>query len=397
MKSLHLEVLQWFRCKDFATLNDTNYRILELAEVMILIDDEKFNSALMPIIASLAIQISKHGRDPRPNFDIIRKISSKTTSGYCLTLAILNSGIAESPVIYLCSLIQTCKLLLEKRTCCSIVANGLLSSLLQWLAYPGLLLSNNLKIAKDLFDEIRSQESWSCDTKILLENETFQILIDFFPVLQFQTQLCKLDFQSQEEILLWLKNVPQATRKLKEDLKYYLYGLLLQTKDSRVTKSVCDILLQITDLNRVASQMLPLILYALTNTCNPEQSTNLLFTIPELATTKENLPIIVHTFETFLNSGKALKNLSVELYFRAWKKEARLHSCLMKVLNDFRKKNLDLYSGTVCAKVMKKMCEIRPENAVELVPLLSDILNRRTNVEGAPACALVLEGKIFME
>lgn len=108
LKSLKLEVLQWFSNRDFSSLIDTNHRLLELAEVM-LSKDGHFSSALMPIIASYGIQVLKQGRDPRLNLDIIREIGKNSNSGCCLTIAILSSGIAECPVIYLLSLVETCE------------------------------------------------------------------------------------------------------------------------------------------------------------------------------------------------------------------------------------------------------------------------------------------------
>ena len=288
---------------------------------------------------------------------------------------------------------------MDKGSCSSLVANGLLSSLIHWQAYPALLSLDALKIAKNLIDKILSQKKWNCDTRLLLDNEIFVKLINSFPDVQFYVQLCNLDFLCEKEILSWLKTVSHSPRNLQLDLKHFLFSLFLETQDSKITISLCDILLQISDVNLVAFQMLPLVLYKLTNSRNSEQAVNLLFTIPELATTKENLPIIINTFETFLNSGKPLKYLAVDLYYRAWKKEARLHSCLMKVLINAGRKNRnetesceEFNSVLVQAKIMKEMCEIRPENAAELVPLLSEVLNRRTNHQSTPANALALKG-----
>lgn len=314
------------------------------------------------------------------------------------------SGTISSFMIFIfsCFIFISGKYLLEKGSCSSLVANGLLSSLLQWQAYPAFLSLEALRIAQTLIDKILSKKKWNCDTTILLNNEIFVTIINSFPDVQFYIQLCNLDFLSQEEIISWLKTISQSPKRLKLDLKHFLYSLFLETQDSKITTTLCDILLEISDSDLVASQLLPLILYKLTNSHSYEQATKLLFTVPHLAITKENVPIIINTFETLLNSGKPpLKHLAIDLYYRAWKKEARLHSCLMKVLINARKKNSDqaehceeFNSVIIQAKIMKEMCEIRPENAAELVPLLSEILNRKTNKQCTPANALALKGNV---
>lgn len=272
-------------------------------------------------------------------------------------------------------------------------AHMLLAALLQWMAYPSLLSCDGLETAKNVISLIQNRKICSTNSKILYRNKIFITLRYFDSNVPFYLETCRcVEDLNNENTILWLERVAEAPHDFKCKLKLFLSSIFLQTGNTDVTIKACNILLSIVkENNSFASHLLSLVLYKLTNSQHYNETKTLLFALPELAVVKENVPLIIHNLETLLKHGKPLKQLAIELYLRTWNNEPRSHRYIYAALVDASKNDHTLETSVTCARAMKYICETRPEHGAELVPLLSQILNRCSDIHGSAASALALK------
>lgn len=270
----------------------------------------------------------------------------------------------------------------------------LLASLFQWMAYPSLLSCDSLESAKYVINSIRNRKTWPSKTKRLYGNKIFTTIRYFERNVPFYTEICRcVESLTEENVTVWLENVSSAPQDFKYKSKLLLSGIFLQTTDTEVAIKTCNVLLGIVkETNSFASHLLSLVLYKLTNSQDYNETRALLFSLPDLAVVKENVPLIIHNLETLLRHGKPLKQLAIELYLRTWKNEPRSHRYLQAALVDASKNDHSSETSIACARAMKYICETRPEHGAELVPLLSQILNRCSDTIGSAPSALALKG-----
>lgn len=108
--NLRKEILLWLCTNRADTCIDANYRILELADLMLLKRDKEFCTALVPLIASLTIQLLEYGHEPVQNFYTILDLFE-----YCysyignITIALMAEIILICPAAYLLNAFQICK------------------------------------------------------------------------------------------------------------------------------------------------------------------------------------------------------------------------------------------------------------------------------------------------
>lgn len=267
--------------------------------------------------------------------------------------------------------------------------NTLAASLLKWLAYPSLLCSDALVIAKELLIKIMSLNNSGND---IVSNKMLLIFRHSNRYIQFYMELIDSLYSLEGDVLSWLENLSLAPVDLRYMCKLVLCGIFLRSDEPLVVQKVCHILVQIAnEINSFALHMLSLLLHKLTKTHDSSTLEYLLLAVPELAMTKENLPIVIHTLDTLLNSGKPLKYFAMRLYLKALKKESRCYRFISTALMDTMEKDRSWQSDVTCARTMKYICENRPEHGAELVPLLSQILNRCIDLNSGAASALALD------
>lgn len=281
---------------------------------------------------------------------------------------------------------------MEKMRCDIVFLNALVASLLKWLAYPSLLCSNALILAKELIAKIASYKKTDHDDGII-SNKLFFIFSHNNNYIQFYTELMYNLYILEDNILLWLENLSFAPIDLRYMCKLILCGIFLHSEEPLVIQKTCYILMQIArEINTFASHMLSLILYKLTKTCDSSTLKYLLLAVPEFAGSKENLPIIVHTLDTLLNSDKPLKYFAIQLYMKALERESRCYRFMSAALMNIIENDCSWHSNVTCARAIKHICERWPEHGEELVPLLSQILNKCVDLNGGAASALALNG-----
>ncbi|XP_011872264.1 PREDICTED: focadhesin [Vollenhovia emeryi] len=389
---LRTEILLWLCTNRADTCVDANCRVLELAEMALLKRDEEFCTALVPFIVSLTIQLLEYGHEPMQNFCAILDLFE-----YCcsyvgnITVILMAEIILICPAAYLLDALQICTVVVDRMPCHAILLNALAASLLKWLAYPSLLCSGALATAKELLIKIMSQKKTDSGNGTV-SNKMLLVFGYSNRYIQFYMELIRSLYSLKDDTLSWLDSLSLAPVDLRYMCKLVLCGIFLRSDEPQVVQKVCHILVQITkEINSFASHVLSLLLHKLIKTRDSCTLKYLLLTVPEFVMTKENLPIVIHTLNTLLNSGKPLKYFAIPLYLKALEKEPRCYRFLSTALMDTMEKDRSWHAQVTCARAIKNVCENRPEHGEELVPLLSQILNQCVDLNSGAASALALD------
>ncbi|XP_050466238.1 focadhesin isoform X2 [Cataglyphis hispanica] len=387
---LQAEILLWLCTNRIDTCVDANCRVLELAQVSLLKENKEYCSALIPLIASLTIQLLEYGHEPMQNFyAILNLIEWSYDSIGNVTIAMMMEIILVCPAAYLLNALQICTIIVDKMPCSVILLNALAASLLKWLAYPSLLCSDALGEAKELLIRMSQKQTGNSDG--IVSNKMLLTFSHSNRYIQFYTEFIRSLYSLENNILSWLENLSLAPIDLRYMCKLILCGIFLYSNEPIVIQKTCDILVQIArEINSFSSHVLSLLLHKLTKSHDSSTLKYLLLAIPEFAMSKENLPIVIHTLDTMLNSGKPLKYFAIQLYTKALEKEPRCYRFISAALMDTMETDHSWHSDVTCAQTIKYICENRPEDGEELVPLLSQILNRCVDLNGGAASALAL-------
>ncbi|KAL0105320.1 hypothetical protein PUN28_016759 [Cardiocondyla obscurior] len=389
---LQIEILLWLCTNRADTCIDANYRVLELADVALLRRDKELCTSLVPFIASLTVQLLEYGHEPMQNFCTILNLF-ECCHNYIgnITLLLMAEIILICPAAYLRDALQICTVIVDTMPCHVILFNTLAASLLKWLAYPSLLCSDALVVAKELLIKIMSQKETDSGNGTI-SNKMLLIFSYSNRYIQFYMELIRSIYSLKDGTLSWMDNLSLVSIDLRYMCKLVLCGIFLHSNDPPVVQKACYILVQIArEINSFSSHMLSLILYKLTKTRDSSTLKYLLLSVPEFTMTKENLPIVIHTLDTLLNSGKPLKYFAIQLYLKALEKEPRCYRFISTALMDTMEKDRSWQSDVACARAIKHICEYRPEHGEELVPLLSQILNRCVDLNSGAASALALD------
>ncbi|XP_012536229.1 focadhesin isoform X2 [Monomorium pharaonis] len=390
---LRMEILLWLCTNRADTCADANCRLLELVDLALLKKDKEFCSALVLLIASVTIQLLEYGHEPMQNFCTILDLFE-----YCynyigdIMIALMAEIILICPAVYLLNAIQICTIIVDKMSCHLTLLNTLAAALLKWLAYPSLLCSDALAMAKELLIKIMLQKKTDSGNGTV-SNKMLLVFSYSNRYIQFYMELIRSLYSMRNETLSWLENLSLVPIDLRYMCKLVLCGIFLRSDEPLVVQKVCHILVQIArEINSFASHVMSLLLHKLTKTRDNATLKYLLLTVPEFAMTKDNLPIVIHTLDTLLNSGRPLKYFAIQLYTKALKREARCYRFISTALMDSMEKDHSWHSDVTCAQAIKYICDNRPEHGEELVPLLSQILNRCVDQNGGAASALAIDG-----
>lgn len=387
------EILLWMCTAEIHCCINTNYRILELAEKAASEGNREYCTALLPMIVSLVIQLLKQGSDPTPNFHVILFIIDHCDNYIGnLVLTLMAEVITLCPAIYLYTTLQICTMIAKKMSYNDIFFYTLIASILKWIAYPSVLCSEALDMARDLASEMFTRTKLTCNNETIFSNKFFTVFTNSDPYIQFYTELVHcLNIWNQNDILSWLNNVSCVPTYLKDKCKLLISGLLLQSNEPQIVQLCCNILVDVSrERTNFGSHVLSLVLHKLTKCKSSIESKCLLLVMPELMITKENVPIVNHTLNGLLNGDKQLKYFIIELYLKALKKEPRCYRFLFAAIIKVMESDLSWYSDATCARAMKYICENYPEHGEKLVPLILQILNRSTDTNGGTASALAL-------
>ncbi|XP_014599383.1 PREDICTED: uncharacterized protein LOC106784409 isoform X1 [Polistes canadensis] len=391
---LQIEILLWLRTNDIDTCLETYYTISGFAIASLSKNDKNTCIALLPLLSSVCIWFLEHGFDPIANLDTISTIINKynNLSGNII-LALISEMIVICPVFYLTNVFQLCELVLNKMSCNITLIYVLIASILKWMPYPSVLSAEALTKAHSLINKALVEVKWTKEASNSYPGGIFTKLLHFDAYIQFYTESVDLlNTITDKNILSWLKMLSKSPIDLRYKYRLILSGLFLQSKDVIITKAIGDILMQIAkEIIVFASHMLPLIMHKLSKSHDPDKLKYLLLILPELVITKENVVFINKTLQTLFNSEGPLKYYALELYSTMNDRDPRCYQYLSSALIKTLQNDQSWYADITCAKVIKHICEERPECAEELVPLISQILNKCVDTNGSTATALALK------
>ncbi|KAG8041834.1 hypothetical protein G9C98_007138 [Cotesia typhae] len=403
---LQLEIIQWLRTINLSSCIATNNLILEFTELAVTKKNVQLFSALTPLIMALALDLLKHNCDPRSNIVMIESILDCTGPDdinhlnamhesliSSVILSILSEMLVITPVIYLHDLIKIAASIVNKLGCNEIVAYSLVGSILPWVAYATPLSSEALEIADNLITTITTKTfTRNKYPEKIYNDDLFNHLSHSSRYVQFYTNLC-VHIESCVNLNTCLDKLSNIPKEFLYNYKLILGGIFLSSKSTSMILKAINLLVRIAKENdSYAGHVLSMLLYKLSKSKEIEVTKKLLYILPELAVSKENVPIIIQTLQTFLAADKPLKYVGVNLFLKAWMVEPRCHRYLMTGLIDMSSNDKSTQANITCAKAMVFICENRPEHGAELVPLLSQILNRCGDMDGSAASALALRG-----
>ncbi|XP_015112236.1 focadhesin [Diachasma alloeum] len=389
---LQLEILQWLPMNDSNSCVDTSNRILELSEYLVASKNTELCTALLPLVAAVALDLLKHNCDPRANILMMETMIDYADETVGSIVMFLLSEIVEiTPSVYLPNIIELGSMLLSKSACNETSSYSFMGSILPWMAYASLLSSEALKTAKSLISSITEKRDWPLPQLPQPSPLPAGQLQHSNPNYQFYSIICC--HLSPEALVPWLERLSQAPAGVLLAYKHVLSGLFLQTSASPITSLTSKALSRISKASPdFALNVLSLVLHKLTKSKDISQTKEVLFTVPDLGISKENMPTIIHVLETLSSSDAPLKYVAIELYLKLWEVEPRCHRYLLSALITLTSNDSSFMGTVTCANAMKLICERRPEQGAELVPLLSQILNKCTSNTGSAASALALRG-----
>ncbi|XP_034936512.1 focadhesin [Chelonus insularis] len=393
--NLQLEIIQWLRTNDLTSCINTNHLVLELTELSLATKHKELCTSLAPLTMALAFDLLKHNYDPRSNILMMENILEHSNDCIgSIMISLLSDMLLITPVIYLHDIMRLGVLILTKLSSNEVIAHSLLASILPWMAYATPLSSNALDVGKELIKLITTKLTPKNHSKQIYSNKIFSIICNANQDIQFYANLCAcLDDLDEMNMISWLEKLSEIPNDFLYNYKNILGGIISKFKNVSITSQALKLLLKIIKFKPAsAGYVLSLILYKLSNIEGIQETKELLFALPQLAVSKENIPIIVHTFHTLLNSEKSLKYLAINLYLKAWVVEPRCHRHLFSALIEMSKNDKTVMASIACAKAMQFICETKPEHGTELVPLLSQTLNHCTDTAGSAASALALRG-----
>ncbi|KAJ2948795.1 hypothetical protein O0L34_g8053 [Tuta absoluta] len=387
---------------------------LAVTDAAIYQQNREYVVALLPVLARLSNELIKHGRDPRACYNLLERCLSleaaEVRAAASLAAALLAENLVITSAQHLHELCNLCLNILSKYKCSAISLNTLAALSLQWLHLPSYLTTSALKVASKILDLY--QQNQEEDTRLnmpnLINNKTFQTLLytDSHLTVTFKLHQIWERIRDDPEILnSWFDELKSINDEMKLELLPFLLGVTLEKrKDAwfeQVMIKVIDILIQLVNVKKgVSVQVLPVLLYKIANDKAPSVKMACLRALPLMATTKENVPTIV----AILNNLKANKGVPtsflIMLYTSLAETQVRCFPYLQEMLIDVgsgRPDDLKWETDIARAMAVKRICQIRASShGLELVSVISSILNKCTDKAGSVATSLALEALVYL-
>ncbi|CAG4989514.1 unnamed protein product [Colias eurytheme] len=359
--------------------------------------------ALVPMLARVCGELLKHGRDPRPCYSLIERCLSldtpemRTVSG--LALLLLADNLTHTAARYLHELFNLCLNIISKCDYSVLGLNSFVGFSLQWLNLPSYLTNDALSVAAKILDiHQNSKTKTSLYTANLKQNTMFQNLVHTDGRLYAYYKLLDTFERVRDnpaKLRDWLKNLTQSD-SLKVELLPFLVGLCFDrhAEEDLIIEALKCIIGVVGVKREVSVTVLPMLVYKIANEERPNVRLECLKGLPLMAATKENVPTLV----SVLNKLKANKgvptSLLVMLYTSLAETQVRCFPYLQECLVDTSIGPDDLKWEVDVAKAVavKRICEARAStHGLELVSVISSLLNRCTDKAGATATCLALE------
>ncbi|XP_039759204.1 focadhesin isoform X2 [Pararge aegeria] len=362
--------------------------------------------AFIPVLARICGELVTHGRDPRGCYKLIERCFAldtpelKSVAG--LTLMLLADNLTNTSALYLHELFNLCLNIVSKYEYSKICLSSFVGLSLQWIHLPSYLTNNALSVASKILDTFQNDQKHDTGLYManLKSNATFIELAHSDKSLYVYFKLSETWERLRDDpdkLRSWFDVLTSVNDQLKLEMLTFFVGVVMYAEggeDLTLTG-----LRAIIDLVRVKKEVsvtvLPVLLYKMANDTRPSVKLECLRGLPLMATTKENVPALV----SILNKLKANKgvptSLLIMLYTRLAETQVRCFPYLQELLVDSgvgRPDDLKWEVDVAKAVAVKRICELRASShGLELVAVISAILNRCTERAGAAPTALVLD------
>ncbi|XP_041984515.1 focadhesin isoform X2 [Aricia agestis] len=363
-----------------------------------------FVVAFLPQLARLCGALVSNGRDPRGCYNLIERCFSieapelKNVSGY--TIMLLAENLSQTSALYLHELFNLCLNIISKYEYSAVCLNAFAGLSLQWLHLPSFLTNNALKAASKILDIYQAEkENHNLYMANLKANRVFQTLAHVDGHLYFYFKVLETWERIRDnptKLSSWFDDLTNSNVELKLKLLPFFVGVVLdrQCNLDLVAKALRTIIDLAKDKKEVSVAVLPILVFTIANDTRPEVKLECLKGLPLMASRKENVPVIVSILNKLKANRGVPMSLLVMLYTSLAETQVRCFPYLQELLLDTSTATNDLKWEVDIAKAIavKRICELRPSShGLELVPMISGILNKCTDKSGAIPAALALD------
>ncbi|KAJ0174345.1 hypothetical protein K1T71_010491 [Dendrolimus kikuchii] len=333
---------------------------------------------LLPVLARISNELIKHGRDPRGCYNLMGRCFAldapelKTVAG--ITIMLLADNLTITSALHLHELFNLCLNIVNKYEYTSLSIGVFTSLTLQWLHLPSYLTASALQTASKIL-EIQKEGKTNSRLHMpnLKANKIFQALLytDSRLSIVFKlNQIWERLGDSPANLKMWLESLKNVDSSVVYELLPFFLGILMLKKNEEwfedIILYVLDILLTLIDFKKeVSVQLLPVLVYNIGNNFSARIKLECLKALPLMAKTKVRCFPYLQEMLVEQSAGRP----------------------------DDLKWELDIAR----AMAVNRICEIRASShGLELVSVISSILNRCGDKSGSAATCLALRSLVHL-
>ncbi|CAH0551491.1 unnamed protein product [Brassicogethes aeneus] len=389
-KELFLDIITWLPIESKANIVLMNEFILESLQSV-------KNTDLLKILilwqVSALYYLILHKRNPRNILEKLKSIILKEEYQNIAnpTIYILTKIIRVCSSVYLECLLNFTKDLLNYFTCDKYSLNALRSSLIHLIANTSLLNNKSVDTAKNIYSYIENNNNKICEFTRDFFASNAKLIVSNSEV-YLSVKLTELSSEiNLDKFVVSLENTPLYFNK---SIIHFLYGVFVQNNPAEVEEKLLEIIIKTAEFAmEISPEILSVVLYKLSKTKHPMLHKKLLESLPKLLIYKENYHKVVATIQVLSKGATRLQNISALLMFEIWKIDDRSYTNLENILLLETPSEDILEFLSTKAFILKEICKIKPEKyGKEIVPHLSNILNKHSGENGDLPCSLAIEG-----
>ncbi|XP_017775487.1 PREDICTED: uncharacterized protein LOC108561883 [Nicrophorus vespilloides] len=293
-------------------------------------------------------------------------------------LTILTNCIHNIPIVQIDSILNICEDIL-KHKCPDTSLNTLKASLIVW------------KIQFTVFDE-NSRRSLKCIDRILhtkYKTEDAEDVLDSAQILDADLYLSQC-FRPDLE----LSDMP---RELISQIFNPLLGVIYSGDCENASRILQSLLSYCEVRPKDTFKLLPVLLYKLANSQNPQLNLSLIKALPKMAVLKENLAVVVTTLKAVAKASGIMQTLVLSAFYELFLVDSKCFPYLQEFLIKENKDDIEQYTLSQ-AYIIKEICRKNVGLEVfgsELTVHLSRILNKK-DLHYGMAQALAFEGLKYL-
>ncbi|TRY61002.1 hypothetical protein TCAL_03199 [Tigriopus californicus] len=349
---------------------------------------------LLPSLCSVIVSFSRFGLNPNI---VIKDITNKWEASKCSdnianeSVIILSSALSETSSYQQRGIIELILSLCEKAQMIPEVIGIVLFQIL-------VFVSKKTQITQRLVEQIETLKAMS-KSKPVSDLSIVSVPIAPFHVPWAKARqvfnLLRFISGSERSTTQWLKSIERLNLGDFTDEVPVLSSIAILTDSGEQLILIMRIFGQVIGLQpEYALQVLAVLMHKLAQKTEPETKLALLTHIPMLGKDKLSIGVTVQLINS-LGSRPGLICLKIKLLYDLWLIEDRIYPQLRKALdeNTVMKTAHEYEFFLTKALVLKGVCEKSPsKHGADLLPMLSDILNKFGDPIDSALCCMALDG-----